>query len=120
MELTAHYMSHPFQFLKAMWGFLELSWMRVFILILAWVGIGFVLYTNGGIYHIMNAIFFTIVETFFVSLATLIKFAGIGLLVWAYFSGKFGGSDSMSNSAYSDIPGNIYYTDDDDPYDPYN
>lgn len=118
MELTAHYMSRPFQFLKAMWGFLELSWMRVFILILAWVGIGFVLYTNGGIYHIMNAIFFTIAETFFVSLATLIKFAGIGLLVWAFFSGKFGHTDQSwyNDPNYADMPGNDYYTppDDDD------
>jgi len=98
----------PFRFL---YEFLELSALRLLVLFIAWIAVGFLLYSNGGIILIAgdvhDALYYAFASTlgFIVSLLNMLFF---GALAWLYFSSK-SDNDTMGNALYSHIPGNIYH-----------
>lgn len=95
--------------LRSILNFLELSWFRVVVLFLAWIAVGFVLYTNGGIHSILaDATYFLFVLVLLV-FAIIIKFIFGGFALWAFFTSPPSELDMFTDPSFSNHPGNMYH-----------
>jgi hypothetical protein len=104
-----------FSVLSSAWKFLELSWLRVLFLAIAWLFVGSLIFKSGGYNAIEHAIFhgfeFIAISIFQAILSglTLIFCAGAAFL---YFrGGGYRPDPLLDDQAFSDNPSNIYYND---------
>jgi len=98
----------PFRYI---YDFLELSIFRLLILFIAWIAVGFVLYSNGGIISIAgdlsNGASNLLLEAI-IAIASILGTAITALVVWIYL--KSGAAeDAMTSHAFSDDPSNTYH-----------
>lgn len=107
-----HYLTHPFQLLKAAWSFLELTKWRVLFLFIAWVAVCYYIYSHGGVGSVERAIRIGFesalgsVVTFFATIVQVVVFIFV-MKLWLR-SGPHD-SDLLTNPAYSDHESNIFH-----------
>jgi len=107
----------PFNVLSSAWKFLELSWLRVLFLAIAWLFVGSLIFKSGGYNALENAIFHGfefIVESFISAIAFVLSSLFIGGMAYLYFKRGSGASynDLLYNPMHSYHSSNIYNNDD--------
>lgn len=105
----------PFNVLSSAWKFLELSWLRVLFLAIAWLFVGSLIFKSGGynaietnIAHGLESTLFFFIDAIIYVLTPLF-FAGLFFL-WRQ-SGDKTRDNLLYNPMYSDDPSNIYNDD---------
>jgi len=99
----------PFRYI---YDFLELSIFRLLILFIAWIAVGFVLYSNGGIISIAgdlsNGASNLLLEAI-IAIGSILGTAITALVVWLFLKNTDGTDPTITSHAFSDKPGNHHH-----------
>ena len=99
----------PLNALSSAWKFLELSWLRVLFLVLAWFGIGFCLFLNGGLMSIITSTHDFFLEVFVTIAGNVLSFSFFGFVIWLLFKHGLQDDPVITNPLYSEHESNIYH-----------
>lgn len=91
---------------------LELSWLRLIVLFFSWIGVGYVLYINGGIHSILAEATQSLFVVVLSILAVVIQAVFAIVALWGFLKSPNNNVNMLTDPSFSNNPSNIYYRDD--------